>query len=47
MHSLRTIYIRLNEIETAIAFAKLKTLHQSLIESDEFLIILHKIEKKL
>lgn len=45
MHNFQTLYIRLNEIETAIAFAKVKLLHQSIIDTDELILLLIKIEK--
>lgn len=41
----RTIYIRLEEIETALAFSRLSILHQSIINTDELLGILQSIEK--
>lgn len=38
IHNFQTLYIRLNEIETAIAFAKVKLLHQS-IDTDELMLM--------
>lgn len=45
MHNFRTIYIRLSELETALAFSKLLILHQSIINSQELLSVLKIIEK--
>lgn len=45
IHNFQTLYLRLNEIETAIAFAKVDILHQSIIDTDEFIVILREIEK--
>lgn len=44
-HNFQTLYLKLNEIETAIAFAKVKLLHQSVIDTDELIALLKKIEK--
>ncbi|XP_047514474.1 uncharacterized protein LOC125055863 [Pieris napi] len=43
-HNFQTIYSRLNEIETALAFARIKILHQSIIDTKELLSILKEIE---
>lgn len=40
----RTIYVELNEIETALAFSKVSVLHQSIINSTELLLLLKEIE---
>lgn len=45
IHNFQTLYIRLNEIETALAFAKVKLLHQSIIDTDELILLLKKIEE--
>lgn len=45
IHNFQTLYIRLNEIETAIAFAKVKLLHQSIVDTDELLLLFKEIEK--
>ncbi|XP_049868136.1 uncharacterized protein LOC126368283 [Pectinophora gossypiella] len=39
------LYITIDEVENAIAFSKLRTLHQSLIETEELLEILIKVSK--
>lgn len=44
-HNFQTFFIRLDELETAIAFSKLNTLHQSIIDSDELLKTLKNIEE--
>ncbi|KAG7298384.1 hypothetical protein JYU34_018001 [Plutella xylostella] len=44
-HNFQTLFIRLDELETTIAFSKLRTLHQSILDSDELLQILKKIEE--
>lgn len=46
LHNFDTLYVRLNEIETAVAFSKLGTLHQSMIDTDELLSLLKTIEQK-
>lgn len=45
LSNFRTIYNIITEIETAIAFSKLHILHQSILNSTEFLSILYRIEK--
>lgn len=45
IHNFQTLYIRLNEIEMAIAFGKVKLLHQSIVDTDEFIVLLKEIEK--
>lgn len=45
LNNFRTIYNIIQEIETAIAFSKLSTLHQSVINSTELFNILIEIEK--
>lgn len=45
LHNFQTISLKLSNIETAIAFSKLNVLHQSIIESDNFLKIIKDIEK--
>lgn len=45
LNNFRTIYNIIMEIETAIAFSKLHTLHQSILNSTELLSILNHIEK--
>lgn len=45
INNFQTIYLRLNEIETAVAFARVKQLHQSIIDTDELILLLRKIEK--
>ncbi|XP_052740301.1 uncharacterized protein LOC128198508 [Bicyclus anynana] len=45
LHNFQTIYIKIDEIETAIAFSKLKTLHQSVINTDELYNLLSDIAK--
>lgn len=45
MSMFRTIYITLNEIETALAFSKVSVLHQSIINSTELLHLLKSIEQ--
>lgn len=45
LHNFQTLYIRLNEIETAVAFSRIKVLHQSIVDTDEFLQMLNEIEK--
>lgn len=44
LHNFQTLYIRLNEIETAIAFAKIKMLHGSFIDTDEIMSLFKQIE---
>ena len=39
----RTIYIKLNEIETALAFSRVSVLHQSIVNSTELLYLLQAI----
>lgn len=39
------IYLKVDEIETAIAFSKLGTLHQSVIDTNELYSLLIDIEK--
>lgn len=41
----RTIYIKLSEIETALAFSKVSVLHKSVINSAELLDLLKHIGK--
>ncbi|XP_045500052.1 uncharacterized protein LOC123697552 [Colias croceus] len=43
-HNFQIIYTKLNEIETALSFAKIKLLHQSIIDTDELVYILKEIE---
>lgn len=45
LHNFQITCMKLNEIETAIAFSKLNTLHQSIIDSNNLLLILKSIEK--
>lgn len=45
LHNFQTISVKINDIETAVAFSKLETLHQSIIESDDLLATLENIEK--
>lgn len=45
LNNFRTIYVIIQEIETVIAFSKLSTLHQSIINSTELLHVLSEIEK--
>ena len=45
INNFRSIYIKLNEIETSLAFGKISVLHQSIINSTELLYILLDIEK--
>lgn len=45
LNNFRTIYVIIQEIETVIAFTKLSTLHQSIINSTELLHDLSEIEK--
>ncbi|XP_045542238.1 uncharacterized protein LOC123723490 [Papilio machaon] len=45
LHNFQSLYSKLGEIETAIAFSKLKTLHQSIVDSEKLLIVLKDIEK--
>lgn len=44
-NNFQTIYARLNEIETAVAFARIKLLHQSIIDTNELMVLLQEIEK--
>uniref|UniRef100_A0A1E1WG39 Envelope fusion protein n=2 Tax=Pectinophora gossypiella TaxID=13191 RepID=A0A1E1WG39_PECGO len=44
LHNFQMLYIKLDEIETAVAFSKVGTLHQSIIDTDEFMTVLRKIE---
>lgn len=44
LHNFQTLYIRLNEVETAIAFANIKMLHGSFIDTDELLSLFKEIE---
>lgn len=46
LHNFEMLYVRLDEIETTIAFSKLGTLHQSLIDTDELLSLLKLVELK-
>lgn len=46
LHNFEALYTRLNEIETAVAFSKLGTLHQSIIDTEELLTLLKLIEQK-
>lgn len=41
----RTVYIKINEIETALALSKVSILHKSIIDSNELLLILQEISK--
>lgn len=41
----RTIYLKLSEIETALAFSKVSVLHKSIINSTELLLLLKSIDK--
>ncbi|XP_049878391.1 uncharacterized protein LOC126375481 [Pectinophora gossypiella] len=41
----RTIYLTISEIETVLALSKVSVLHQSIINSDEFLKILESVAK--
>lgn len=45
LHDFQIICLKLNEIETTIAFSKLNTLHQSIIDSQNLLTMLKNIEK--
>ncbi|XP_049871926.1 uncharacterized protein LOC126370862 [Pectinophora gossypiella] len=45
LHNFQMLYITIDEVENAIAFSKLRTLHQSLIETEELLEILIKVSK--
>ena len=45
LHNFQTLYIHLNEIETAVAFSKIGLLHQSIVDTNEFMLILKKIEQ--
>lgn len=45
LHNFQMIFVKLDEIETTLAFSKLKTLHQSIIDADEFYAVLKNIEK--
>lgn len=45
VNNFQTLYIRLNEIETAIAFAKIDLLHQSIVDTTELIRLLQDIEK--
>lgn len=45
LHNFQMLYIRLDEIETAVAFSKLKTLHQSILDSEELITILKGVER--
>ncbi|XP_063824256.1 uncharacterized protein LOC135073933 [Ostrinia nubilalis] len=44
IHNFQTIFIHLDDIETAIAFSRLKVLHQSIIDNKELLNVLKQIE---
>lgn len=46
LHNFEMLYVRLDEIETAIAFSKLGTLHQSIIDTNELLSLFKTIEIK-
>lgn len=43
-NNFQTLYIRLNEVETAIAFARVKLLHQSIVDTNELILLLQEIE---
>ncbi|XP_049865050.1 uncharacterized protein LOC126379172 [Pectinophora gossypiella] len=45
LHTFEMIYIKLDEVETAVAFSRLYTLHQSIINTNELLNILSSIAK--
>lgn len=45
LHNFQTLYVRLNEIETAVAFSRVKVLHPSIVDTDELLELLKEIEK--
>lgn len=45
LHNFQLLYSHLDEIETCLTFSKLKTLHQSLVNSDELIKLLLEIEK--
>lgn len=44
MQNFQILYLRLSEIETAVAFSKIKVLHQSVVDTDELLLLLREIE---
>lgn len=44
-NNFQTLYIRLDEIETALVFARIKLLHPSIVDTDELISLLQEIEK--
>ncbi|XP_045500652.1 uncharacterized protein LOC123698101 [Colias croceus] len=44
LHNFMSLYVRLSEIETAVAFSKIKLLHQSVVDTKELLLLLKNIE---
>lgn len=46
LHNFQTLYTILDEIETIVAFSKLGTLHQSIVDSNELLLMLKNVEQQ-